>query len=47
MSKKKDQYECEKCEHEEACKKEWGEEYQAIIGTHHCRFSWNKFIKPI
>ena len=45
--KNRDNYECKNCEHQETCKKEWGEEYQAVIGTHHCRFSWNKFIKPI
>ena len=44
---KKERFECENCEHKEECKKEFGEEYQAVIGTHHCRFSWDKFIKPI
>lgn len=38
---------CSHCHLQEECKKEFGEEYQSVIGTHHCRFSWDKFIKPI
>ena len=40
----KDKYGCENCDREEECKKEYGEEYQAVIGTHHCRRSWNNFL---
>ena len=29
------------------CKKEYGEEYEAVIGTHHCIGSWDKFIKDV
>lgn len=40
---------CDNCSHKEACieeygpKREDGDDYRAVIGTHHCLASWNDF----
>ena len=34
---------CEKCEFIKYCKQEFGEEYEAVIGTHFCRGSWKEY----
>jgi len=47
MKKIKPPYTCKDCEHKVNCKKEWGKEYNAIIGTHFCRKSWNEFYNII
>ena len=33
-------YKCENCSYKKECKREYGTEYRAIIGTHMCRYSW-------
>jgi hypothetical protein len=33
---------CDDCSYKAKCIKEWGEEYQAVIGTHHCKRSWGQ-----
>ena len=33
-------YDCVDCKYRKLCYNQWGEEYEAVIGTHHCRRSW-------
>lgn len=36
---------CAKCKYKKECKKVWGKEYYACEGSHHCRKSWDEFLK--
>ena len=33
-------YKCKGCPYIKGCKREYGSEYRAVIGTHMCRYSW-------
>ena len=35
---------CKDCKYIGKCKEVWGEEYMAVVGTHHCRKSWDEMV---
>jgi hypothetical protein len=37
-------YDCDDCEYVSWCRSEFGNEYQAVIGTHFCRRSWDQYM---
>lgn len=37
-------YDCNDCEYISWCKSEFGKEYQAVIGTHFCRRSFDEYM---
>ena len=45
VKENKTPYDCVDCKYRKLCYNQWGEEHEAVTGTHHCRRSWE--MKPV